>query len=39
MKAWDTNFLLRHLLEDDAKQLAVVRNELAMVERGGGAGY
>jgi predicted nucleic-acid-binding protein len=36
MKAWDTNFLLRHLLEDDAAQLAIVRRELAQVEDAGG---
>lgn len=35
MKAWDSNFLLRHLLEDDAAQVAVVRRELA---RAGAAG-
>ena len=28
MTAWDTNFLLRHLLEDDAAQLVVVRRDL-----------
>lgn len=32
MKAWDSNFLLRHLLEDDAAQLAVARRELALAE-------
>jgi predicted nucleic-acid-binding protein len=32
MKTWDSNFLLRHLLEDDAGQLAVVRSELAEAE-------
>jgi len=32
MKAWDSNFLLRHLLEDDASQLVVVRRELAQAE-------
>jgi len=37
MKAWDTNFLLRHLLEDEASQLALVRRELAVVEQAGGA--
>lgn len=36
MKSWDTNFLLRHLLEDDAPQLAVVRRELALAEAGKG---
>jgi predicted nucleic-acid-binding protein len=35
MKAWDSNFLLRHLLEDDAPQLAVVRRELARLEAAG----
>lgn len=33
MKAWGINFLLRHLLEDDAAQLAIVRNQLAAAER------
>lgn len=28
MKAWDTNLLVRHLVEDDADQLRVVRREL-----------
>ena len=28
MKAWDTNLLVRHLTEDDADQLRVVRREL-----------
>lgn len=28
MKAWDTNLVVRHLTEDDAKQLRVVRKEL-----------
>lgn len=28
MKAWDTNLLVRHLTEDDADQLRVVRKEL-----------
>jgi len=37
MKAWDSNFLLRHLLEDDAPQLAVVRRELAQAEAAGTA--
>lgn len=37
MKAWDSNFLLRHLLEDDAPQLAVVRRELALAEADGNA--
>lgn len=35
MKAWDTNFLVRHLTEDDPEQLEVVRNELAKLERAG----
>lgn len=35
MKAWDTNFLVRHLLEDDARQLAVVRRELQKAARSG----
>lgn len=35
MKSWDTNFLLRHLLEDDASQLAVVRRHLDAAERSG----
>lgn len=35
MKTWDTNFLLRHLLEDDAPQLAVVRKQLNASERRG----
>jgi predicted nucleic-acid-binding protein len=33
MKAWDTNFLLRHLLEDDAGQLVIVREQLTAAER------
>lgn len=33
MKAWDTNFLLRHLLEDDPGQLRIVRNELEKAQR------
>jgi len=33
MKAWDTNVLIRHLTEDDPKQLAVARAELAKAER------
>ena len=33
MKAWDTNLLVRHLLEDDAEQLAIVRDELTTAER------
>lgn len=35
MKAWDTNFLVRHLVEDDPRQLAVVRREL---QQAGNAG-
>lgn len=35
MKAWDTNLLVRHLVEDDADQLRVVRREL---ERGSSRG-
>lgn len=35
MKTWDTNFLLRHLLEDEAVQLVVVRDQLAAAERAG----
>lgn len=35
MKTWDTNFLLRHLLEDDSEQLAVVRKQLQASERRG----
>lgn len=37
MKSWDSNFLLRHLLEDDALQLAVVRRELSLAEAAGTA--
>ncbi len=33
MKAWDTNVLIRHLTEDDPKQLAIARAELAKAER------
>lgn len=33
MKAWDTNFLLRHLLEDDPAQLVIVRGQLTAAER------
>ena len=33
MKSWDTNFLLRHLLEDDAPQLSVVRRHIDACER------
>lgn len=35
MKAWDTNFLIRHLTEDDPEQLKVVRSELTKRERSG----
>lgn len=35
MKAWDTNFLVRHLTEDDPEQVRIVRNELAKIERAG----
>jgi len=35
MKAWDTNFLVRHLVENDARQLAIVRRELRQMERAG----
>ena len=35
MKAWDTNFLVRHLTEDNSDQLRVVRKELAKSERAG----
>lgn len=37
MKAWDTNFLLRHLLEDDARQLVIVRRHLQVAEQTGNA--
>ena len=37
MKAWDTNVLIRHLTEDDAKQLQIARAELAKSERRGEA--
>ena len=37
MKAWDTNFLVRHLVEDDARQLAVVRRELQQAQSAGAA--
>lgn len=33
MKSWDTNFLVRHLVEDDARQLAIVRKELEKAAR------
>jgi len=35
LKAWDTNFLVRHLVEDDIEQLAVVRRELRQAELSG----
>ncbi len=35
MKAWDTNLLVRHLTEDDAGQLSVVRRELARASKRG----
>lgn len=37
MKAWDTNLLVRHLVEDDALQLRIVRRELELVEQRGDA--
>lgn len=37
MKAWDTNFLLRHLLEDDPEQLATVKEQLEASENRGQA--
>ena len=36
MKAWDTNCLVRHLVEDDPGQLRTVRNELEKSSRSGG---
>lgn len=36
MKSWDTNFLLRHLLEDNTAQLTIVREKLLAAERNGG---
>ena len=36
MKAWDTNCLVRHLVEDEEAQLAVVRAELDKQTRRGG---
>lgn len=36
MKAWDTNCLVRHLVEDDEAQLALVRAELDKQTRRGG---
>ncbi len=35
MKSWDTNCLVRHLTEDDAGQLAIVRRELEKASRKG----
>lgn len=35
MKAWDTNLLVRHLVEDDPGQLKVVRRELELAARRG----
>lgn len=35
MKAWDTNLLVRHLVEDDAMQLKVVRRKLELAARRG----
>lgn len=35
MKAWDTNLLIRHLVEDDPDQLKVVRRELDLASRRG----
>lgn len=35
MKSWDTNFLLRHLLEDDAEQVSIVRKQLKLSESRG----
>lgn len=35
MKAWDTNLLIRHLVEDDPGQLKVVRRELELAARRG----
>jgi predicted nucleic-acid-binding protein len=33
--SWDTNWLVRHLLEDDAEQLKRVRSHLSRCEKGG----
>lgn len=33
MKSWDTNFLVRHLAEDDKRQLGIVRKELEQAAR------
>ena len=35
MKAWDTNVLIRHLTEDDPKQLKAARAELAKAQKRG----
>jgi len=35
MKAWDTNLLIRHLVEDDPGQLKAVRRELELAARRG----
>lgn len=35
MKGWDTNCLVRHLTEDDADQLVIVRTELEKSARKG----
>lgn len=35
MKAWDTHFLVRHLVEDDPAQLNIVRHELDLAARRG----
>jgi len=37
VKAWDTSFVIRHLTEDDPKQLKIARGELAKSERRGEA--
>ena len=37
MKSWDTNCLVRHLTEDDADQLIIVRRELDKAARKGDA--
>jgi predicted nucleic-acid-binding protein len=37
MKGWDTHCLVRHLTEDDAEQLAIVRRELEKASRKGEA--
>ena len=35
MKAWDTNFLVRHLVEDDDAQVRIARGELTKAQRSG----